>query len=63
MTTASSIHIGQASNLHPYDCHGRGKCEHCDRLISGTHDPATCALCDDGFDRTLPLDDEGWDVV
>ena len=58
-----------ASNFHPYECDGPGKCIHCDRTITYRgegqlrhhaldtiedakwtldHDPATCALCDDG---------------
>ena len=48
-----------SSNLHPYECGGMGKCEHCDRrIIEHTfgertthltghyaHHPAECALC------------------
>jgi hypothetical protein len=34
-----------ASNLHPYECNGPGKCMHCDRLVTYDHLPHECALC------------------
>jgi len=34
-----------ASNLHPYECGGEGKCLHCDRLVTYDHLPHECALC------------------
>jgi hypothetical protein len=39
------IFIDESSNFHPYECDGPGKCIHCDRTVSTTHEPATCALC------------------
>jgi hypothetical protein len=39
------IFTDESSNFHPYECDGPGKCIHCDRLVSATHEPATCALC------------------
>lgn len=54
-----SVFYDTASNFHPYECDGPGKCIHCDRRkvvfdTQGTrqveHDPATCALCDPEYD-------------
>jgi hypothetical protein len=39
------IFTDESSNFHPYECDGPGNCIHCDRLVSDTHEPATCALC------------------
>ena len=44
------IHICFASDMHPYNCDGKGKCEHCDRAKIEGHNPATCALCDPEYD-------------
>ena len=45
------VWLDAASNFHPYECDGPGKCVHCDRLyVTGEHDPATCALCDPAYD-------------
>lgn len=44
------IYIDTASNFHPYECDGPGKCIHCDRAKLSHHDPATCALCDPAYD-------------
>jgi hypothetical protein len=38
--------LDTASNFHPYECDGPGHCIHCDRLVSETHDPGSCALCE-----------------
>lgn len=38
------------AELHPYECDGPGRCEHCDRRATAAHDPATCALCDPAYD-------------
>lgn len=40
-----TLFLDPASNFHPYECDGPGKCVHCDRVQSETHDPATCMLC------------------
>lgn len=52
-----TVFMDASSNLHPHECDGHGKCIHCDRstiYISGAsaiaHSPATCALCDPGYD-------------
>jgi len=37
-------------NLHPYECDGPGKCRHCDREVTESHDPAVCSLCDPEYD-------------
>ncbi len=42
--------IDGASNFHPYDCNGNGKCPHCDRQHTDSHDPAVCLLCDPEYD-------------
>lgn len=42
--------LDDASNFHPYECNGPGKCAHCDRQETDGHDPATCALCDPAYD-------------
>jgi hypothetical protein len=57
--SAGVVFFDTASNFHPYECDGPGKCVHCDRRVvvytadEGTssfeHDPVTCALCDDGL--------------
>ncbi len=47
----SNAHIDTASNFHPYECDGPGKCVHCDREEEREHDPATCSLCDPGYDH------------
>jgi ferredoxin len=36
-----------SSNFHPYECDGRGSCIHCDLTVTETHQPKTCALCND----------------
>ena len=43
---ARRIHLCTASDLHPYECDGPGRCVHCDHTITETHDPELCALCD-----------------
>lgn len=59
------VFFDPSSNLHPYECGGMGKCEHCDRrIIEHTfgertthltghyaHHPAECALCDPDYDE------------
>ena len=47
-------------DLHTYDCGGKGKCIHCDRVNSESHDPLRCRLCDDddGIDLEQWDDDE-----
>ncbi len=35
------------SDLHPLQCAGPGKCEHCDQRHTTEHNPNRCALCDD----------------
>lgn len=54
------IYYDTSSNFHPFECDGKGKCVHCDRVtVTGsngmgdvvvTHDPATCSLCDPDYD-------------
>jgi len=47
------IFMCSASDMHPYNCdypYG-GRCEHCERLKTEHHDPATCALCDPEYDH------------
>jgi hypothetical protein len=51
VTLAPTIHVCTPSDLHPYECDGPGKCEHCDQKITTAHDPDRCALCDDGIRR------------
>jgi hypothetical protein len=49
------IFTDESSNFHPYECDGPGNCIHCDRLVSATHEPATCALCQpEGITVTVP---------
>lgn len=51
------IFIDPSSNLHPFEC-DYGKCIHCDRRLTDDHDPATCALCDDGMNaEAVSLED------
>lgn len=45
-----TFHLDHASNFHPYECDGPGKCAHCDRLDVPSHDPGVCALCDPEYD-------------
>jgi hypothetical protein len=55
------VWVDTSANLHPYECDGPGKCEHCDHTKNKTHDPETCALCSWGVDIGLPkkgLEDE-----
>lgn len=47
---SGTLFIDTSSNFHPYECDGPGKCIHCDRGKTDTHDPATCALCDPEYD-------------
>lgn len=51
-----TVFLDTASNFHPYECDGPGRCIHCDRTVTDGHDPATCALCDDGM--PAPATDE-----
>jgi len=37
-----------SENFHPYECDGAGKCVHCDKKKTETHNPETCALCAEG---------------
>lgn len=46
----SVVFADTASNFHPFECDGKGKCIHCDRAKTERHDPATCALCDPEYD-------------
>lgn len=50
MTISNAPTFDWASNFHPYECDGPGKCVHCDRSRSDRHDPSTCALCDPAYD-------------
>lgn len=42
----SALIFDTASNFHPYECDGKGKCPHCDLRLEPGHDPTLCALCD-----------------
>lgn len=42
-----SVFIDPSSNMHPYECDGPGKCEHCDRAETEHHNPDKCELCND----------------
>jgi hypothetical protein len=44
----SDIHVCYASDMHPYNCDGPGKCIHCDETKTERHDPKRCWLCHDG---------------
>ncbi len=35
-------------NFHPYECQPE-TCKHCTQVVSDTHDPTNCALCDSGL--------------
>ncbi len=47
---SAHVHFCTAEDMHPYNCFGPGKCSHCDRTVSATHDPRLCALCDPEYD-------------
>jgi hypothetical protein len=34
-----------SDDMHPYECNGRGKCIHCDKVEDEEHNTKTCELC------------------
>lgn len=47
MSWSALTRICTPENMHPYECDGPGHCRHCDRRRTTSHNPATCALCDE----------------
>lgn len=39
------MYICTPEDYHPYECDGKGKCCHCDKLKTDKHNPETCVLC------------------
>lgn len=51
-----SVHVCTSESMHPFECDGAGKCKHCDRRLTESHDPRTCALCDPEYDMGPPIE-------
>lgn len=48
--------IDTPEDMHPYECDHEGHCIHCDRTVTASHDPDTCALCHPELDDGVPTD-------
>jgi len=47
----TNINICFSSDMHPYNCDGAGRCEHCDRQTTKFHKVSKCLFCRDDYAR------------